>query len=83
MKLLLPLLAAPLLCACVSMDNASEKEPFVEKEYPLGSNVPRRANSSPSGDVSTMDRDAIERMRDAQILQHPAPAAPMGGPSSR
>jgi len=82
MKLLLPLLAAPLLCACISTDNTSAKEPFVEREYPTGSNLPRRANSSPSGDVSTMDRDALERMRDAQIQQHPAPAAP-GGPMPR
>ncbi len=76
MKLLLPLLAAPLLCACISTENMSPREPFVEREYPTGSNLPRRTNSSPSGDVSTMDRDAVERMRDAQIQQHPAPGGP-------
>ena len=77
MKLILPLLAVALLGACASAENTA-KEPFVEREYPTGSNLPRRADSAPPA-VSTADREAVERMRDQQILPPPRSSGAAGG----
>ena len=80
MKLLMPLLAAPLLCACMSTENALPRESVADREYPTGSSLPRRAsNSGSSSGVSTVDRDAAERARDSQILPQAQPG-PARGP---
>ena len=77
-KSILPLLAAPLLAAaCTTTDNISPREPVAEREYPIGSNIPRRAsNSGSQSGVSNSDRDAMERSRDAATLPSMGPGVP-------
>lgn len=68
-NVILSLLAASFLAAgCAMESNTASNEPAAEKEYPTGSNIPRRQGSSPSG-VTILNKEAVDRM-------------PMGAPTS-
>ena len=70
-NLTLSLLAVCFLAAgCAMESNTASNEPAAEKEYPTGSNIPRRQGSSPSG-VTTVNKEAIDR-----LPATPPPASP-------
>ena len=77
-KLILPFAVAALVAsACMSTESMSPREPVAEREYPTGSNLPRRAsNSGSQGAVSNTDRDAMERSRDTVTLPQMGPGVP-------
>jgi hypothetical protein len=50
-----------LATGCAMESNTASNEPAAEKEYPTGSNIPRRQGSSPSG-VTTISKEAIDRL---------------------
>ena len=79
-KTILAVIAAPLLLtACMSTDQMSPREPVADREYPIGSNIPRRAsNSGSQSGVSNADRDAMERSRDTVNLPSMGPSVPKG-----
>lgn len=75
---LLPLVAASLLSACASTDTtSSSREPVADREYPTGSNIPRRAsNSGSQSGVSNSDRDAADAVRGGVTLPQMGPSMP-------
>ncbi len=69
----LSLLAVCFLAAgCAMESNTASNEPAAEKEYPTGSNIPRRQGNSPSG-VTILNKDAVDRMPTV------APTSPASG----
>lgn len=78
-NLLLSIAAASALAAgCAAEQPSTSTEPVAQREYPTGSNIPRKKSDSPDG-VSTYDREALEKARDAQY-QTPRPGLGKGGP---
>ena len=47
------------LGACASTEPATDTLPKEEKQYQTGSNLPKRENSGPVGNVQTVDPDAL------------------------
>lgn len=67
-NLLLSTLAASFLSAgCVSTDAATANESVADREYPTGSNLPRKKNSGTPSGVIVLDKEQIERIRDMQL----------------
>ena len=69
-------LAAASLAAsgCASNDAQASNEAVVEREYPTGSNIPRKSGGSSS--AGTINRQDVERARDAQLPTTGTPFKP-------
>lgn len=62
-----------LLAGCASNEPAATTEAVAQREYPTGSNIPRKRAPGEADGVSTYDREALERARNA------TPPTPRGG----
>ena len=75
-NLILAALACAFLTAgCATPETMSSNESATDREYPTGSNIPRKREAGPQAGVSVTDREAIERSGVTQI--------PMGPPRGR
>lgn len=70
------LAAATLLSACATNEPAAANEAVAQREYPTGSNIPRKRAPGEADGVSTYDKEALERARNSQY-QTPRPG--LGG----
>lgn len=75
-KLLLSAAVAAALSGCASNQPVASAEEVNAREYPTGSNIPRRARAGATDGVQAYDREALERARD-QMQQAPRPG--LGG----
>ena len=69
MKMILTLCAlaaAALLPGCSSNEPAVATEAVAQREYPTGSNIPRKRAPGEADGISTYDREALERARTEQ-----------------
>jgi hypothetical protein len=67
------LAATGLLGGCASTETSTEPSvERVEREYTTGSNIPRKHKAGKADGVSTQDREAFERQRDATPVVPPA-----------
>jgi hypothetical protein len=58
------LAAATLLTACASQEPAAATEAVAQREYPTGSNIPRKRAPGEADGVSTYSKEEAERVRD-------------------
>lgn len=66
------LAAATLLTACASQEPAAATEAIAKREYPTGSNIPRKRAPGEDDAVTTSSREALERARtEAYQTQRP------------
>jgi uncharacterized protein YcfL len=71
-KLLLTALAASFLTAgCASPEALTADESVADREYVTGSNIPRKKSSGTPSEVTVVDREEVERIRDTQPQQPP------------
>ena len=69
------LVAASLAASgCASNDAQASNEPVAEREYPTGSSIPRKSGGSSS--AATVNRQDVERARDAQLPTTGTPFKP-------
>jgi hypothetical protein len=57
------LAAATLFSGCTTSEPAAATEAVAQREYPTGSNIPRKRAPNDADGVSTYDREALERAR--------------------
>jgi hypothetical protein len=70
------LAAATLLSGCAAPEPVAATEAMSKREYPTGSNIPRKRAPGEADGVSTYDKEALERARNEQY-QTPRPG--LGG----
>lgn len=75
-RLLTSLIAAAALAGCATPDANVAAEPSGAREYPTGSNIPRKSRPGEVEGVKTYSREELERAR-AQQVQTPRPG--LGG----
>lgn len=75
-SLLLWAAAVAAFSGCASDPPVASADEVGAREYPTGSNIPRRARAAATDGVSTYDREALERARDTM---HQAPRPGLGG----
>ena len=76
-----PVLAAALLAivaGCASNEPVEVNE-RLEREYVTGSNIPKKSRPGEADGVSTYDKEALQRARDAAV-QTPRPGLGNSGP---
>ena len=66
------LAAAIVLPGCAANEPAAATESVAQREYPTGSNIPRKRAPNEADGVSTYDKEALERARNEQY-QVPRP----------
>lgn len=72
-NLLLGIAAACALVGCAAdQPTTASNEPVSQREYPTGSNIPRKRSADSTDGVSTYDREALDRARN-QTPQTPRP----------
>ena len=71
--------ASALAAGCATEQPSTSTEPVAQREYPTGSNIPRKKSGDSADGVSAYDREALEKARDAQY-QTPRPGLGKGGP---
>jgi hypothetical protein len=70
-NLLMGIVAACALAGCATDQTTAASEPMA-REYPTGSNIPRKRPADSTEGVSTYDKEALERARQ-QMPQAPRP----------
>jgi hypothetical protein len=60
------LAAATLLPGCATNEPAAATESVAQREYPTGSNIPRKRAPGDADGVSTYSKEALERARNEQ-----------------
>ena len=73
-KILFAVAAAAALAGCATQQPIASAEDLAAREYPTGSNIPRKGRSAADG-VKSYDREELERAR-AQMPQTPRPGLP-------
>ena len=68
-KLLLCAAAAAALGGCAANQPIASTDEATVREYPTGSNIPRKSKAGSTDGVSTYDREALERARDQAAQQ--------------
>jgi hypothetical protein len=72
--LVLSLMASAMaLGACATNEPAAATEQVSQREYPTGSNIPRKRDAGATDGVQTYDKEALERARNE------IPQTPRGG----
>ena len=57
------LAVAALISGCATSEPAATTEAVAQREYPTGSNIPRKRAPNDADGVSTYDKEALERAR--------------------
>jgi hypothetical protein len=60
------LAAATLAAGCATPEPAASTEAVAQREYPTGSNIPRKRAPGDADGVSSYDKEALERARNEQ-----------------
>lgn len=69
------LTAATLLGGCATSEPAAATETVSQREYPTGSNIPRKRAPGEADGVYTYDKEAFERARNEQLqTSRPGPS---------
>lgn len=77
MRLLSSLVAALALGACAAPETVTSTEPASEREYPTGSNIPRKSKAPADANipmglgVRVHSREDLERMQQSGAPQNP------------
>ncbi len=77
-KILFCAAALAALSGCAADPAVTAADDISAREYPTGSNIPRKGRASGPDGVSTYDREALERAR-AEQVQAPRPGLGAGG----
>ena len=78
-NLLLCAAAIAALSGCAANQPVASVEEVNAREYPTGSNIPRRGRAGATDGVQSYDREALERARE-QAQQMPRPGLGAGSP---
>jgi len=78
-KLLMCAAALAALGGCAANQPMASTDEATAREYPTGSNIPRKSKAGSADGVSTYDREALERAR-STAQQAPRPGLGGGSP---
>jgi hypothetical protein len=68
-KILFCAAAAAVLGGCAANQPVASTEEATVREYPTGSNIPRKSRAGATDGVNTYDKEALERARDQSAQQ--------------
>jgi hypothetical protein len=68
-KLMLCLATAAVLGGCASTEPVASTNEATVREYPTGSNIPRKSRAGATDGVNSYDKEALERARDQAAQQ--------------
>ena len=78
-KILMCAAALVALGGCAANEPMASTEEATTRDYPTGSNIPRKSKAGSADGVSTYDREALERAR-STAQQAPRPGLGGGSP---
>ncbi len=78
-RCILALSIAVLAAGCATTETAQNADDRAEVQYVTGSNIPRKGKAAADAGISTYDKEALQRARDAAV-QTPRPGLGNSGP---